>query len=259
MEWYTLWLSGLAVLLVANTLLWLWSVKLRNASIVDIWWGLGFVIVGWVYAHLQAAPTLRNLVVLAALMVWGVRLSVHLLLRNAGKGEDYRYQEFRRQYGPERYWWISFFQVFVLQGMLAWLISFPLAAVTLTATPWNAVDTLALIVWFTGFTFEAVGDAQLVRFKREPQNKGKLLTTGLWRYTRHPNYFGDALVWWAFGLWATAAGSWPALLASGLMTFLLLRVSGVAMLERSLVKSKPGYEDYIRNTNAFFPGLPRHS
>lgn len=259
MEWYMLWLHGLAVLLGCNTLLWLWSVWLRNASIVDIWWGLGFVVVGWYYAHEQQAAAPRNLVLLAALTAWGLRLAIHLFLRNAGKGEDYRYQQFRKHYGPRRYWWVSFFQVFVLQGVLAWLISVPLVAVTFTATPWNAIDILALGIWITGFAFEAVGDAQLVRFKREPGNKGKLLTSGLWRYTRHPNYFGDALVWWAFGLWAAAAGSWQALLAPALMTYLLMRVSGVALLERTLIKSKSGYETYIRNTNAFFPGLPRNS
>lgn len=257
MEWYVVWLRGLAVLLICNTLLWLWSIKLRNVSIVDIWWGLGFVVVGGVYAYELQPIATRNLVVLGALTIWGLRLAIHLFLRNAGKGEDYRYQQFRKQYGPERYWWFSFFQVFVLQGVLAWLISFPLLAVAISKNEWSLWDSLALAVWSIGFFFEAVGDAQLVRFKRKSENKGKLLTTGLWRFTRHPNYFGDAVVWWAFALWATAAGWWPALLAAGLMTFLLMRVSGVALLERTLVQRKPGYEAYIRNTNAFFPGLPR--
>jgi steroid 5-alpha reductase family enzyme len=253
-EWLV-WGQGLLVLLACNTLLWAWSVRLRNASIVDIWWGLGFVVVGWCYAHWQQATMLRNLVVLAALTAWGLRLAIHLTIRNWGKGEDYRYQQFRNQYGAHRYWWVSFFQVFVLQGMLAWVISLPLLAIAFGKSEWNALDWIALLLFAIGFFFEVVGDLQLTRFKKNPANRGKLLTTGLWRYTRHPNYFGDAVVWWAFGLWAVSVGGWWALIGPLLMNFLLLRVSGVAMLELTLAKTKPGYEQYVRETPAFFPRL----
>jgi steroid 5-alpha reductase family enzyme len=253
-EW-TIWLQGLLVLLACNTVLWAWSVRIRNASIVDIWWGLGFVVLGWSYAHWQPATVPRNLVVLVAVTVWGFRLATHLAVRNWGKGEDYRYQQFRKQYGPERYWWVSFFQVFVLQGVLAWVISLPLLGVTFSKTEWHTLDTVALVLFAVGLFFEAVGDVQLAHFKQNPANRGKLLTTGLWKYTRHPNYFGDAVVWWAFGLWAVSAGGWWALIGPALMNFLLLRVSGVAMLERTLTKTKPGFEQYVRETPAFFPRL----
>lgn len=159
-----------------------------------------------------------------------------------------------------RYWWFSFFQVFLLQGILAWLISAPLLGaqyINRLSSGLNVLDGLGLLLWLLGFTFEAGGDWQLARFKANPANKGKLLTTGFWRYTRHPNYFGDACAWWGLALFSLAAGSVIPIYGAVLMTFLLLRVSGVALLERTLSQTKPGYERYIATTNAFFPWWPK--
>jgi steroid 5-alpha reductase family enzyme len=191
--------------------------------------------------------------------VWGLRLAVHILWRSRGRGEDPRYGEMRERYGA-RFTWLSLFVVFWLQAAIMWAVSLTLYQAQRTPAPsaptW--IDGLAVLVFTTGFFFESVGDWQLARFKSEPENRGKLLTTGLWRYTRHPNYFGDALVWWGFFLFALATpGSLWTIYSPVLMTYLLMRVSGVALLERSLSRTKPGYEAYAERTNAFFPWFPR--
>lgn len=251
-------LAGLTILLMM-VVLWLTSLRLRNASIVDIFWGVGFVLAVWVYFALtpQGAPT-RRLLICALVTLWGARLSLYILWRNWGKPEDYRYAAWRRTAGV-RWWWLSFFQVFLLQGALQWLISSPLLAAQISPVPSQLtwLDGLGIVVWGIGFFFEAIGDLQLARFRADPANRGKLLTTGLWRYTRHPNYFGDAAQWWGFYLIALSAGGWWSVFSPLLMTFLLLRVSGVRLLEKSLQETKPGYEDYARRTSSFVPLPPR--
>jgi steroid 5-alpha reductase family enzyme len=253
-------LGGL-IILVCLTALWILSLILKDASIIDSFWGTGFVILAWVYflapgGLSQMLP--RDILLMALVTLWGLRLSLHILIRNWGKGEDYRYQEMRRGAG-QKWWWLSFFQVFLLQGVLIMIVSAPLLGAAASHAPENLslLDVLAAMVWTVGFFFEAVGDAHLVRFKRNPANKGKLLTSGVWTYTRHPNYFGDAAQWWGFYLLAVAAGAWWTIFGPVVMTFLLVRVSGVAMLEKALTKTKPGYEDYLRQTSAFVPALPR--
>ncbi len=253
----SLWFQAFGLILAMMTVLWAVSVILRNASIVDLFWGVGFMLAAWFYfARAEGLPARRLLVVLLV-SVWALRLSLYLAWRNWRKPEDFRYQAFRERYGRGRYWWVSFFQVFLLQGGLLWLISLPLLAAMSGLQPLGLLDATAVAVWLVGFTFESVGDWQLARFKANPANQGKLLTGGLWRYTRHPNYFGDAAVWWGYGLFSVAAGHWWPLFGSLLMTFLLVRVSGVAMLERTLRETKPGYADYVRRTNAFLPWIPR--
>jgi steroid 5-alpha reductase family enzyme len=242
----------------AVTLLWLVSLILRDASIIDSFWGLGYVGSYWLFAALSPhdlGP--RQLLLGALLTIWGLRLALYIGWRNWSKEEDFRYARWRRQAGAS-WWWRSYFKVFLLQGVILWSVSIPLIATLLAPSSASLtwLDSLAVLVWLIGFIFEAGGDWQLARFKADPANKGKLLTRGLWRYTRHPNYFGDAVQWWAFYLFALAAGAWWTFLSPLLMTYLLLRVSGVAMLERSLKESKPGYETYIQQTNAFFPGPP---
>lgn len=257
-EFLVVYLANLAILLACMTLLWIVSVLLKNASIVDPFWGATFVISGLYYfSETPDGEPARKLIVVILVMIWGARLSLYLLWRNWGKGEDFRYQAFRQRYGPERYWWISFFQTFMLQGILAWIISVPLLGAQVQGDPLNVLDFAAVVIWTIGFIFEAGGDLQLARFIRDPANRGKLLTTGFWRYSRHPNYFGDAACWWGFGLLSLAAGSYLAILGAAVMTFLLVRVSGVAMLERSLAVNKPGYEDYVRRTSSFIPWKPR--
>lgn len=246
-----------AVLSGAMLLLWVASLRLRNASIVDPFWGAAFVLAAWVSHVVAGAGGPRAWLALALVTAWGLRLSIHLLLRNAGHGEDFRYAAMRRDHGP-RFWWVSLFTVFLLQGALVSAISLPLqTAITSPGRPPGALEAAAVLLWAVGFLFEVVGDRQLARFRADPASRGRVLDTGLWRFTRHPNYFGDALQWWAFGLLGLGAGAPWTLLSPALMTFLLLRVSGVALLEKDIAERRPAYRDYLQRTSAFFPWPPR--
>lgn len=246
------------VILLMMVIVWLISLRLKNSSIVDIFWGTGFVICAWVYFSLTPDGFLaRRLLLCLLVTIWGLRLSLYILWRNWKKPEDFRYHKWRQEAGAS-WWWRSFFKVFLLQGFLMWIISIPLLAAQASASPGRLVllDNLAALVWAVGFFFEAVGDFQLARFKAVPENKGKVMDKGVWRYTRHPNYFGDAAQWWGYWLLAAAAGGWWSIYSPLLMTFLLLRVSGVALLEKTL-ETRPAYRDYIERTSAFFPLPPR--
>lgn len=252
-------LYALSSILICVTILWLISIPLRNVSIVDIFWGLGFVIVNGVYFYLSEEVFLRHILIFFLVTIWGLRLSLYLAHRNIGKGEDFRYQEFRKHYGEHRYWWFSFFQVFLLQGFLIVIVSLPLFGVNFYTRSNELIwlDFIALTVWLIGFIFETLGDFQLAKFKMNPDNKGKVLDKGLWKYTRHPNYFGDTLIWWSYALFSIATGGYWCILGSVLMTFLIVKVSGVALLEATLKDKKPEYQDYIRKTNSFFPWKPK--
>lgn len=255
-------LGGAAVAVAALMVgTWLVSLVLRNASIVDITWGLGFVLVAWVSALRADAASGAASVLVAMVTVWGLRLGVYLFWRNHGNGEDYRYVAMRRRWG-KRFWLISLATVFVLQGALMWIVSLPVQVAHVGDARDGALAGVALVIglalYAIGLLFEVVGDAQLARFKADPTNEGKVMRSGLWRYTRHPNYFGDACVWWGVGIVAQAVtGTWWALLGPLVMNILLLRVSGVALLERSLRKRKPDYAEYVRTTSAFVPRPPR--
>lgn len=248
--------NGLLAILSMMGLLWLCSLWLRNSSIVDIFWSIGFLLATAVYFLQSTGLESRKILVFVLIILWALRLALHIGTRNWGKPEDFRYQNWRQQHGP-RWWWLSFFQVFLLQGLLAWIIVTPILMAFWGARPLSWVDALGLLVWCVGFVFESLGDWQLMQFKAKPENKGKLLTTGVWRYTRHPNYFGEAALWWGFYCFALAAGGWWTIFSPLLLTWLLLRVSGVKMLEEALIQTKPGYEDYLRTTNAFIPGMPK--
>ncbi len=261
MSMWQVYFGGLTWVMAAMTGLWLVSVRLRNAGIVDVFWGTSFVLSAvYYFGHTPTGDPLRKLLVLTCVCIWGLRLSIHLGWRNHGPGrggEDFRYQAFRRRYGPERYWWVSLFQVFWLQGILSWLISAPLLGAQYASAPMSWIDVAALVCWGVGFVFEAGSDLQLAHFRAHRRDRNQLLTTGFWRYTRHPNYFGDAACWWGYGLFAVAAGAplWAA--GAVLMTLLIIRVSGVAMLERTLSRQKPGYAAYARRTSAFVPWFPK--
>jgi steroid 5-alpha reductase family enzyme len=245
--------------LIYMLVLWLASLWLRNSSIVDIFWGFGFVVTGWLYYALTVSGfEQRKLLLMVLVTVWGLRLSGHILRRNWGKPEDYRYQQWRQESGGS-WWWYSFFKVFLLQGALLWLISAPLLAGQISPQPATLTfwDYLAVALWLVGFFFEAVGDWQLANFKANPANKGKVMDRGLWRYSRHPNYFGESVQWWAYYLLALAAGGWWTIFSPVVMTTLLLRVSGVALLEKGLRQTKPAYAEYIANTSAFIPWFPK--
>jgi len=247
------------VILGLMTLLWLISLLLKDASIVDIFWGAGFVVSTWVYFALTPDGSAgRKWLISILVTIWGLRLSLYILYRNWGKGEDFRYRKWRDEAG-RRWWWQSYFKVFLLQGLLMWIISAPLLAAQIGVAPdgMTFLDWAAVALWSIGFFFEAVGDLQMARFKADPTNKGKVLNTGVWRYTRHPNYFGDATQWWAYYLVAAAAGGLWTIWSPIVMTLLLLRVSGVALLEKTLTVTKPQYQEYIETTNSFVPWFPK--
>jgi len=248
--------AGLAAILGGMTVLWLVSLRMRDSSIVDIFWSLCFVLAASVYAILTPNGIAeRKLLSLMLVTIWGIRLSVHLARRNLGKGEDYRYAKWRTEAG-QSWWWRSWLKVFALQGILAWIVSAPLLAVQDSTQPLGVLDVIGAGVWLIGFMFEAIGDWQLVQFKANPANKGKVLSTGLWRFTRHPNYFGDAVVWWGMYMLAVSAGGWWTIFSPLLMNYLLVNISGVAMLESAMRSRKPEYADYIRRTSSFIPWPP---
>jgi steroid 5-alpha reductase family enzyme len=224
---------------------------------VDIFWGIGFVIVTWLAFSLGQGYIPRKQMVAVLVTMWGLRLALHIFFRNWNQGEDFRYAKWREENGP-RWWWVSLFQVFLLQGVLMWLISAPLIAAQTSGFPAiiTPLEVIGVVVWMIGFLFEMIGDLQLMSFKQNPKNKGKVFTKGLWKFTRHPNYFGEAVLWWGYYIFALASGSWWTIFSPIIMTYLLLKVSGVAMLERTM-KSKPGYEQYMRRTSAFFPWFPK--
>ncbi|MCH9649294.1 MAG: DUF1295 domain-containing protein [Deltaproteobacteria bacterium] len=257
-------LIGWAGLLAGAFLLWLLSLRLKNAGIVDIFWGLGFVGLTW-FAHFHsnspgstesAGPAQWLHLVLVT--IWGVRLAGYIGWRNHGQSEDYRYAAMRERHGRS-FWWVSLFTVFLLQATLVAALGCLLVIVQTTTprsvTPW---DLLGAGLWSVGFLFESVGDAQLHRFKADPRHRGQVLDRGLWRYTRHPNYFGEALLWWGYAAFALgSAGSIWTLWSPLVMTLLLLKVSGVALLEKTIVERRPGYRQYIESTNAFLPWFPK--
>lgn len=259
MEFFEIYLYGLLIIISMMTLLWVISIAIKNVSIVDIFWGFGYVLSGIIYFIFSDGYELRKLIVLSLVIIWGLRLSIYLAWRNIGKGEDFRYKEFRRNYGENRYWWVSFFQTFLLQGILMWIVSAPLLGAQYADVNenLNVLDYLGICLWLIGFIFEVGGDYQLAKFKNNPSHKGKVLDRGFWKYTRHPNYFGDAAVWWGFGFLSMAAGSYIPFLGSLIMTVLLVKVSGVALLEKTLSKDKPAYNDYVKRTSAFIPWFPK--
>ena len=250
--------QGFLLILAMMSTLWIVSVILKNASIVDLFWGLGFVAVNTFY-FINSDITVAKTILLVLVTIWGLRLSIYLAWRNIGKGEDFRYKEFRKKYGEKNYWWISFFQTFLLQGVLMWIISMTLYGVNRYSTSHelSIIDYLAVFVWLVGFIFEAGGDRQLARFKSNLLNKGKVLNSGFWHYTRHPNYFGDSAMWWAYALFCLSAGSFGLVAGSVIMTLLIINVSGVALLEKSLKVQKPEYADYIKRTSSFLPWFPK--
>jgi steroid 5-alpha reductase family enzyme len=251
----------LAAVAIYMLLFWLVSLVLRDVSIVDIGWGLGFVLIAWVAHRSGRAEGTRPLLQAILVTIWGVRLAIYLLIRNWGQPEDYRYAAMRKRVGPA-YSYLSLVLVFGLQGVLMLCVSLPVMAVQASAgeSPLGLLDALAVAMFGVGFFFEVTGDRQLAKFKSDPDNRGKLLQHGVWAWTRHPNYFGDALQWWAFGAFALAVpGAAWTLLGPALMTFLLLRISGVALLERGLRKRKVDYEAYAARTPAFIPRPPRRA
>lgn len=237
---------------------WLVSIIRRDVSIVDIVWGMGFALVAMAVYWKAGPDNGMALLPVALTVVWAGRLSIHLAIRNWGSPEDFRYAAMREKWG-RLFPIVSLFTVFGLQGLIMWIVSLPLqAGIVQTRQPILLLLVAGIGLWLVGVFFETVGDWQLARFKSDPQNKGQVLKTGLWQYTRHPNYFGDFLVWWGLFLVAVSlSGAWWTMISPLLMSVLLMKVSGVSLLEKTLKKSKSGYADYVRSTNAFFPWWPR--
>ena len=250
--------AALAVF-ICLTVLWAVSVAIRDASIIDIFWGAGFVVCNWVSLALYAGDiSSRQWLVHALVTLWGLRLAIHLFIRNAGHGEDARYQRWRAAGGPN--WWLkTWYRIYLFQGLIMMIVAAPVIVVNMPgaqpALGW--LDGLGLLVWLCGFTFEVVSDQQLIVFKRNPDNSGKVLDTGLWRYSLHPNYFGDALQWW--GIWLVVAGAPGGIytfIGPALMTATFIFISN-GVLERALTRSRPDYKAHIERTSRFFPLPPR--
>ena len=231
---------------------WALSVPRRDVSIVDSAWAFLVLAPALVVTALLPQAGTRALAVLALAGAWALRLSVHIAWRHRGQPEDRRYQAIRRRNEPH-FQWKSLYLVFGLQALLGWIVAAPLMAAAASPAGWNALDALGLAVATFGLLFEAVADAQLARFRADPLNRGRVMDGGLWRYSRHPNYFGECCLWWGLWLVAAAAGAWWTLLSPLLMTVLLLMVSGVPLLERDLGRDRPGYAEYVRRTPAFVP------
>jgi steroid 5-alpha reductase family enzyme len=247
-----------ATIMLLFLVLWCFSLRLRDSSIVDIFWGPGFVLIAWL-SLLCSQLSPRALLLTLMVSAWGLRLAGYIAWRNWGKPEDYRYEAMRKRHG-RNFPVVSLFTVFGLQGVLMWIISLPIPVGIATPRTWGVTATAGLILWLIGLLFEALGDCQLARFKADPANRGQVMNRGLWRYTRHPNYFGDFVVWWGFYLVAVEPGSWWwTIVGPLLMSVLLIRVSGVRLLESSLRGRLSGYAEYVQNTSAFFPLPPRQN
>ena len=254
--------ASAATILVCMLVLWAISIRITDMSIVDIFWGPGFGLVAIVSFLLSAGAGIeaRRILVTVLTVAWAARLGGYLWMRNHGKGEDPRYTAAFRDRIKQNLQWHIFTRVFLLQGLLIWLIAMPVQVAEFLHSParLGSPALLGTLLWVVGFLFEAVSDSQLATFKADPSNRGRVMDRGLWRYTRHPNYFGNACLWW--GLWLIACDSWIGLItvfAPLLMTHFLLNVTGKSLLERRMRRSRPEYADYVARTSGFFPWPPR--
>jgi steroid 5-alpha reductase family enzyme len=245
-----------AIIGIYMTGLFLFALVRKDNGIVDIAWGPGFILLAVASLLLRPDWTVRRLLLSVLVLVWAARLSSHILRRNRGRGEDFRYAAWRARWG-RTFVLRSFIQIFLLQGFFLVLIALPLILLGRRAdAPWSALDTAGLAVWLLGFFFEAIGDAQLARFKRDPANRGRIMTKGLWAFTRHPNYFGEAAMWWGiFLISLSVPGGWPGIVGPVTMTLLLRFVSGVPLLEKKYA-GRADFAAYARNVHAFVPWFP---
>ena len=251
----------LAILCLLAIVLWIASRIKNDVGIVDSFWSLMILLAGISFFMLDSyldstAITERQTLVLLLLAAWAIRLAAHITWRNWGEEEDSRYQTIRQNNQPN-FEFKSLYIVFLLQAFLALIVALPLMSVFNSDSAINTLDYIALTLWSLGMFFETVGDLQLARFKSLKSNQGKVLDTGLWHYTRHPNYFGEFCIWWGFFLFAVASGYWWSILSPILMSILLLKVSGVSLLESTIVERRPNYAHYRRSTSAFFPWFPK--
>lgn len=255
---WPVYLHGLVAVAVLAFGAWLWSLTRRDVSIVDSFWSLLFLATALIYAHGAGQVGARGRLVVVLVAIWALRLSVYIAWRNRGQGEDRRYRAIRARNQP-RFALKSLYLVFGFQAVLAWVISLPLLGAIRSARPLGILDVCGVLAWLIGLVFEAGGDWQLARFKADRASAGRVMDRGLWRFTRHPNYFGEFLIWWGYYLIALGAGAWWSVPGPLLMSLLLLKVSGVALLEKDIGERRPQYAAYVGRTNAFLPGPPRKS
>lgn len=248
-------LYGLYATVAVMVVAWLISIPLRDVSIVDVFWSVNLGCAGLAYAWAQPALGDRGRLVIALVLIWAVRLAGHILWRNWGEPEDRRYRAMREKREPG-FWWKSLGIVFLLQAAIAWVISLPILGGVGSTTALFWLDGLGLIVWMIGLGFESLADFQLGRFLSQPERGAAVMDRGLWRYSRHPNYFGEFCLWWGIYLIALAAGAWWTIVGPVLLTFFLLKVSGVALTEADIAERRPEYRQYVRRTSAFFPRPP---
>ena len=250
--------STLAVVLCGYmTLGFLVSVIKRRNDVADVAWGLGFVLLAWTSFFLSGGSGTRGILADISVSIWGLRLAWHIHARHRGKAEDFRYMAWRREWGK---WFYarSYAQVYLLQGALLFIVALPVLMINRsTGTTFGFLNGIGACIWLFGFLFESVGDAELARFARDPHNRGKILQSGLWRYTRHPNYFGEVVQWW--GIWVVAVGvpgGWFSIVGPLTITFLILKVSGIPMLEKKMAEN-PDFAGYRRRTRVFVPWVPK--
>jgi len=240
-------------MLIVGAVFWVFSLIKKDVSVVDSLWSLFFIIASLAVVNDLQVISDRAMLVLVLVTIWGLRLSAYITLRHWGHEEDHRYQTIRENNQPG-FAFKSLFMIFAFQALVAWLVAWPLFYAMNSTAPLTILDGLAVLLWLVGMFFETVSDYQLYKFKKKPENKGKILTQGLWKLSRHPNYFGEFLVWWGFFVFALSNGGYISIISPLLMTFLLLKFSGVSLLEKTM-KARPGYELYMQNTNAFIPGI----
>lgn len=240
---------------------WLISLKTDNVTVADTLWGLGFVLIAWISWFRADGYPPRQWLLVALTTLWGLRLSFYMFRRNYGKPEDPRYAQWR-QAGGKRFRLISLFKVFLLQALFLWVIALALQAGQAAGQPGRIGlgDMAGIMVWTIGFVFETVSDRQLARFKADPANRNKVLNTGLWRFSRHPNYFGESLIWWGIFLIALSnPANWWTVVSPLVITVVLTKMTGVALSEKLSVQNRPDYRAYVQTTPAFFPWIPNHS
>ncbi|MEG0177079.1 DUF1295 domain-containing protein [Anaerorhabdus sp.] len=244
-------LLSFIIVVVYFFLFFLVGTSIRNNSIVDMGWGIGFVILNLIL-YLINQQTIGSFLFTILLSIWGVRLFIHIFKRNIGKPEDFRYAAWRKEWGK----WVvlrAFFQVYLLQAIFMWIVAFPIHTMYPVRQSINYLTIIGMIIWLIGFGFETISDKQLSTFVSNPQNKGKIIETGLWRYSRHPNYFGEASLWWGLALISfSLSNNGLSFIGSAFITFSLCFISGVPFLEKRNA-SKPGYTEYKRKTSVFIP------
>jgi steroid 5-alpha reductase family enzyme len=252
-------LDSAAAVFVYMTAVFIIALVKKDNSVVDVAWGPGFIVVAVLTLFLEKGIEARQVLITGLVLVWGVRLAAHIFVRNRGKGEDFRYAKWRREWGR---WFIprSFFQIFMLQGVFLLLIVSPVIIVNRSSVAGlSLLDAGGAAVWLVGFLFETVGDHQLRQFKKSAAGRGKIMTGGLWKFTRHPNYFGEAAAWWGVYIIALSVPyGWAAIVSPLTITFLLLKVSGIPMLEKKYA-GNPDFAAYASRTSPFFPWFPKKS